>query len=121
MAFFKSLVCLAVLGVAAAGVVPLATEYQGDYYLIIPIDSLRYHAAPAVYASHAAPAVYASHASPAVYAAPAVVSKTVVSHAAPAVYASHAAPAVYASHAYAPAHGTVEYHGKAAAPLAYYH
>uniref|UniRef100_A0A8W7PHM8 Uncharacterized protein n=1 Tax=Anopheles coluzzii TaxID=1518534 RepID=A0A8W7PHM8_ANOCL len=220
MAFFKSLVCLAVLGVAAAGVVPLATEYQGDYYahpkysynygvhdsltgdvksqvesrdgdvvkgqysLVEPDGSVRTvdytaddvngfnavvsksapsvhaktvvahaapavvahaapavvahaapavyasHAAPAVYASHAAPAVYASHAAPAVYAAPAVVSKTVVSHAAPAVYASHAAPAVYASHAapavyashaYAPAHGTVEYHGKAAAPLAYYH
>ncbi|XP_053675278.1 larval cuticle protein A2B-like [Anopheles nili] len=32
MAFIKSLVCLAVLGVAAAGVVPLAHEYQGDYY-----------------------------------------------------------------------------------------
>ncbi|XP_041771146.1 cuticle protein 8 [Anopheles merus] len=203
MAFFKSLVCLAVLGVAAAGVVPLATEYQGDYYahpkysynygvhdsltgdvksqvesrdgdvvkgqysLVEPDGSVRTvdytaddvngfnavvsksapsvhaktvvahaapavvaHAAPAVYASHAAPAVYASHAAPAVYAAPAVVAKTVVSHAAPAVYASHAAPAVYASHAapavyashaYAPAHGTVEYHGKAAAPLAYYH
>uniref|UniRef100_A0A182PIS9 Uncharacterized protein n=1 Tax=Anopheles epiroticus TaxID=199890 RepID=A0A182PIS9_9DIPT len=211
MAFFKSLVCLAVLGVAAAGVVPLATEYQGDYYahpkysynygvhdsltgdvksqvesrdgdvvkgqysLVEPDGSVRTvdytaddvngfnavvsksapsvhaktvvahaapavvahaapavvahaapavyasHAAPAVYASHTAPAVYASHAAPAVYAAPAVVSKTVVSHAAPAVYASHAAPAVYASHAYAPAHGTVEYHGKAAAPLAYYH
>uniref|UniRef100_A0A182Y857 Uncharacterized protein n=1 Tax=Anopheles stephensi TaxID=30069 RepID=A0A182Y857_ANOST len=58
----QSLVCLAVIGVAAAGVVPLATEYQGDYYVT-----------------------------------------------------------VYASHAYAPAHGTVEYHGKAAAPLAYYH
>ena len=29
----QSLVCLAVLGVAAAGVVPLATEYQGDYYV----------------------------------------------------------------------------------------
>uniref|UniRef100_A0A182MBF4 Uncharacterized protein n=1 Tax=Anopheles culicifacies TaxID=139723 RepID=A0A182MBF4_9DIPT len=79
-------------------------------------------AAPAVYSAHHAPvyasqvpAVYASHAAPAVYA------KTVVSHAAPAVYATHAAPAVYASHAYAPAHGTVEYHGKAAAPLAYYH
>uniref|UniRef100_A0A182RUG1 Uncharacterized protein n=4 Tax=Myzomyia TaxID=59140 RepID=A0A182RUG1_ANOFN len=217
MAFIKSLVCLAVIGVAAAGVVPLATEYQGDYYahpkysynygvhdsltgdvksqvesrdgdvvkgqysLVEPDGSVRtvdytaddvngfnavvsksapsVHAktvvahaapavvahaapavvahapavyqAPAVYASHAAPAVYASHAAPAVYAshapavyathaAPAVVSKTVVSHA-PAVYASHAAPAVYASHAYAPAHGTVEYHGKAAAPLAYYH
>uniref|UniRef100_A0A182WB97 Uncharacterized protein n=1 Tax=Anopheles minimus TaxID=112268 RepID=A0A182WB97_9DIPT len=213
MAFIKSLVCLAVIGVAAAGVVPLATEYQGDYYahpkysynygvhdsltgdvksqvesrdgdvvkgqysLVEPDGSVRTvdytaddvngfnavvsksapsvhaktvvahaapavvaHAAPAVYAaqhapvyashvpavyaSHAAPAVYASHAAPAVYAshaAPAVVAKTVVSHAAPAVYATHAAPAVYASHAYAPAHGTVEYHGKAAAPLAYYH
>ncbi|XP_053663570.1 larval cuticle protein A2B-like [Anopheles marshallii] len=211
MAFIKSLVCLAVIGVAAAAVVPLAHEYQGDYYahpkysynygvhdsltgdvksqvesrdgdvvkgqysLVEPDGSVRTvdytaddvngfnavvsksapsvhaktvvahaapavvaHAAPAVYASHhapvyashSAPAVYASHApavyashAPAVYAhaAPAVVAKTVVSHAAPAVYATHAAPAVYASHAYAPAHGTVEYHGKAAAPLAYYH
>uniref|UniRef100_A0AAG5D672 Uncharacterized protein n=1 Tax=Anopheles atroparvus TaxID=41427 RepID=A0AAG5D672_ANOAO len=216
MALIKSLVCLAVLGVAAAGVVPYAQEYShdGDYYahpkysynygvhdsltgdvksqvesrdgdvvkgqysLVEPDGSVRTvdytaddvngfnavvsksapsvhaktvvapavvahhaaapavyatHAAPAVYASHAAPAVYASHAAPAVYAshaAPAVYA----SHAAPAVYASHAAPAVlktvvsahaapavYASHAYAPAHGTVEYHGKAAAPLAYYH
>uniref|UniRef100_A0A182N9J1 Uncharacterized protein n=1 Tax=Anopheles dirus TaxID=7168 RepID=A0A182N9J1_9DIPT len=57
MAFFKSLVCLAVLGVAAAGVVPLHTEYEGDYYTVVS------HAAPAVYATHhAAPAVYASHA-----------------------------------------------------------
>ncbi|XP_021698956.1 cuticle protein 19 [Aedes aegypti] len=32
MAFFKTLVCVAFLGVAAAGVVPLATEYKGDYY-----------------------------------------------------------------------------------------
>nr|XP_029735737.1 cuticle protein 21-like isoform X2 [Aedes albopictus]XP_029736041.1 cuticle protein 21 isoform X2 [Aedes albopictus] len=32
MAFFKTVVCLAFLGVAAAGVVPLATEYKGDYY-----------------------------------------------------------------------------------------
>ncbi|KFB45803.1 AGAP006829-PA-like protein [Anopheles sinensis] len=207
MAFIKSFVCLAVLGVAAAGLVPLAQEYShdGDYYahpkysynygvhdsltgdvksqvesrdgdvvkgqysLVEPDGSVRTvdytaddvngfnavvsksapsvhaktvvahaapavvahaapavyasHAAPAVYASHAAPAVYASHAAPAVYAshaAPATVLKTVVSAPAQAVYASHAAP-VYASHAYAPAHGTVEYHGKAAAPLAYYH
>ncbi|ETN67886.1 cuticular protein 59, RR-2 family [Anopheles darlingi] len=211
MAFLKSVVCLAVIGVAAAGVVPLAAEYKGDYYahpqysynygvhdsltgdvksqvesrdgdvvkgqysLVEPDGSVRTvdytaddvngfnavvsksapsvhaktvvahaapavvahaapavyashaapaavyasHAAPAVYASHAAPAVYASHAAPAVYAASPL--KTVVSHA-PTVYAAaHAAPAVYASHAYAPAHGTVEYHGKAAAPLAYYH
>uniref|UniRef100_A0A182QRS0 Uncharacterized protein n=1 Tax=Anopheles farauti TaxID=69004 RepID=A0A182QRS0_9DIPT len=202
MAFFKSLVCLAVLGVAAAGVIHVQPEYQGDYYahpkysynygvhdsltgdvksqvesrdgdvvkgqysLVEPDGSVRTvdytaddvngfnavvsksapsvhaktvvahaapavvahaapavytsHAAPAVYASHAAPAVYASHAAPAVYASHAapVVAKTIVSHAAPAVYA---APSVYASHAYAPAHGTVEYHGKAAAPLAYYH
>ncbi|XP_058456543.1 larval cuticle protein A2B-like [Malaya genurostris] len=32
MAFIKSVVCLAVLGVAAAGVVPYAAEYKGDYY-----------------------------------------------------------------------------------------
>uniref|UniRef100_A0A182M800 Uncharacterized protein n=1 Tax=Anopheles culicifacies TaxID=139723 RepID=A0A182M800_9DIPT len=201
MAFIKSLVCLAVLGVVSAGVVPLATEYQGDYYahpkysynygvhdsltgdvksqvesrdgdvvkgqysLVEPDGSVRTvdytaddvngfnavvsksapsvhaktvvaHAAPAVVAHAApavvaAPAVYSAHHAPvyasqvpAVYAshaAPAVYAKTVVSHAAPAVYATHAAPAVYASHAYAPAHGTVEYHGKAAAPLAYYH
>ncbi|XP_058066155.1 cuticle protein-like [Anopheles bellator] len=197
MAFIKSVVCLAVLGVAAAGVVPLAHDYQGDYYahpqysynygvhdsltgdvksqvesrdgdvvkgqysLVEPDGSVRTvdytaddvngfnavvsksapsvhvahhaapavvahaapahvavaHAAPAVYASHAAPAVYASHAAPAaVYAASPL--KTVVSHhAVPSVYAAAHAPAVYASHAYAPAHGTVEYHGKAAAPL----
>ncbi|XP_050094027.1 cuticle protein-like [Anopheles aquasalis] len=196
MAFIKSVVCLAVIGVAAAGLVPLAAEYKGDYYahpqysynygvhdsltgdvksqvesrdgdvvkgqysLVEPDGSVRTvdytaddingfnavvsksapsvhaktvvaHAAPAVHVAHAAPAaVYTSHhAAPAAvyashHAAPAAVYaasplKTVVSHA-PAVYAAHA-PAVYASHAYAPAHGTVEYHGKAAAPLAYYH
>ncbi|XP_053689319.1 larval cuticle protein A2B-like [Sabethes cyaneus] len=32
MAFIKSVVCLAVLGVAAAGLVPYAAEYKGDYY-----------------------------------------------------------------------------------------
>ncbi|XP_062543961.1 cuticle protein 7-like [Armigeres subalbatus] len=32
MAFCKTVVCLAFLGVAAAGLVPLATEYKGDYY-----------------------------------------------------------------------------------------
>ncbi|XP_058123289.1 cuticle protein 19.8-like [Anopheles ziemanni] len=204
MAFIKSFVCLAVLGVAAAGLVPLAHEYShdGDYYahpkysynygvhdsltgdvksqvesrdgdvvkgqysLVEPDGSVRTvdytaddvngfnavvsksapsvhaktvvahaapavvahhaaapavyatHAAPAVYASHAAPAVYASHAAPAVYASHAApVLKTVVSAPAQAVYAAHHAAPVYASHAYAPAHGTVEYHGKAAAPL----
>uniref|UniRef100_A0A1Q3FSF0 Putative pupal cuticle protein n=1 Tax=Culex tarsalis TaxID=7177 RepID=A0A1Q3FSF0_CULTA len=213
---FKIVVCLAFLGVAAAGLVPHHGEYNGDYYshpqysfnygvhdgltgdvksqvesrdgdvvkgqysLVEPDGSVRTvdytaddvngfnavvtksgpsvhaapavvktvaHAAPAVYAAPAlktvvaapayahaapvyahaaptvvktvaAPAVYASHATPAVYAAhaPAVYA----SHAAPAVYAAHA-PAVYASHGYAPAHATVEYHGKFAGAPAYYH
>ncbi|XP_052860244.1 cuticle protein 18.6-like [Anopheles cruzii] len=123
MAFIKSVVCLAVLGVAAAGVVPLAHDYQGDYYAH-PQYSYNYGVHDSLtgdvksqHESRDGDVVKGQYSlveadgsvrtvdytADDVNGFNAVVSKSapsvhVAHHAAPAVVA-HAAPAVYASHA----------------------